>query len=149
MFRYILFFVISATFYPLSAVSSDHDGVERLMTFFTTTTERNKLDEMRTTGGFDKNTELKSDASFFKGSPNKIELKGLMIRGKGKPVVWVNKESTIKSNKIDPQISVQIKSINKEKLKVPINFSQKKLILKPGQQWNETNSKVNDSFQMK
>ena len=134
---------------PQEILASQNDKAEKLMTFFTTSSERNKLDQMRKAGKFDKGSGAKGGGLAILREPTKVEFKGLMIREKGQPVVWINEGNTLKSNKINQQISVKTRFIKKDQLKVPVKVSQRRINLKPGQQWSETNNKVKDKYQTK
>ena len=144
-----LFLLITFILVSPVVMANQNDKVGKLMTFFTTSSERNKLDQMRKAGKFDKDSAGKGNGVSILREPTKIEFKGLMIREKGQPVVWVNEGNTLKSSKINQQISVKTRSIKKDKLKVPIKISQKRINMKPGQQWTEVDNKVKDKYQTK
>lgn len=130
-------------------MADEDDNTKRLMTFFTTRGERNTLDDMRNAGKFDKDRVVKVSEDLSLQEPDKIEVKGIMLREKGEPVVWINKGNTLKSNQIDQQISVKTRSIKKEHLKIPVKVGHKRISMKPGQQWNESDNKIQDKYQTK
>jgi len=149
MKKSIFFLLITCLLVSPPMIANQNDKLGKLMTFFTTSSERNKLDQMRKTGKFDKGPGVTGSSVGIIREPTKVEFKGLMVREKGKPVVWINEGNTLKSNKINQQISVKTRFIKKDQLKVPVKVSQKKISLKPGQQWSEMDNKVKDKYQTK
>jgi hypothetical protein len=147
--KYLVLFILTGLSLSVETVAETTDDARRLMTFFTTSTERNKLDELRKQGKYNKKSGSRTSGVSILREPLKVELKGVMIREKGKPVVWVNNGNTLKSNQIDQQIRVKNKNIKKEQLKVSVKVSEKHLNLKPGQQWSESDNKVSDKYQAK
>jgi len=150
-----LFIVISAQGallinQPALAVESAtiSDSAKRLRTLFTTPLERKKLDELRKAGEFDKAGGQSSGAAIIR-EPLKVEVKGIVYREAHKPVVFVNKGNTMKSQKIEDGVSVRPAGLKKGRLKVPVRVYQKTLSMKPGQYWTETDKKVRDNYQIK
>jgi hypothetical protein len=140
---------MAALIFPVQSMAIKANNVENLMTFFTTPNERNKLDAMRNKGQFDNKSTIKGSAVSIIPEPTKIELKGVMTRENGKAVVWINNGNTLKSNRIDQQISVKTRSIKKGQLNISLKASQQRLRMKPGQQWNESDNKIIDKYQTK
>lgn len=141
--------LLSGLIFSQNLLAENKDKIEKLMTFFTTQTERNALNKRRDAGEYDKKTAGKGSGPAILREPVKVELKGVMIREKSGPVVWVNNGNTLKSNKIDHKISVNKQLIKKDQTKVLVRVNQKKLRMKPGQQWNELDNKVKDKYQTK
>ncbi len=129
-------------------MAEELDSVSKLKTLFTTQQERRQLDKLRTTGVFE-TEQGNSSASVMRFEPLKVEVKGVVFREKGKPVVWVNKGNTLESNKIDNDIHVRTKYVKIKNLKVPVKVNNRSLRIKPGQVWVETDTKVKDKYQIK
>ena len=123
------------------------DDAGKLMTFFTTQTERSVLDEMRKAGKFDEDKAVQRSDAIIIREPDILVVKGIVLREKARPVVWVNNANTLKSDHIDQKISVKTPSINKQQLNIPVVVNQKRVTLKPGQQWREVDNTVRDTFQ--
>jgi hypothetical protein len=140
-------FILSLTCNYAQA-AKDLNNPERLKTLFTTQQERRQLDELRGAGSFD---ALKDETSgpLIRLEPLKVEVKGIVFREKGKPVVWINKGNTLKSKKIDDDIRVRTKYVKIKNLKVPVKVSDRSLRMKPGQVWLETDDKIKDKYQIK
>lgn len=119
-----------------------------LKTLFTTPLERKQLDEMRDSGKFSKQQGNDNPASSIH-LPLTIDVRGVVIREVGKPVVWVNDGNTLKSEKIDDSVRVRIEYINSEPVSIPVRVNQKTLKMKPGQQWQEFDSKIKEKYQIK
>lgn len=130
-----------------SSINAEENSVKNLKTLFTTPKERSALDDMRNAGKF--NNDKKNSGSSFslKLEPTKVELRGIMIREKGKPVVWVNNGNTLKSQIIDSEITIKTNAIKKQPVKIPVRVNQRTLIMKPGQQWDEVDNRITDKYQ--
>ena len=128
--------------------AAETDSVERLRTLFTTPLERKKLDDLRKTGQFDGKTNQATGQAIIR-EPLKVEVKGIVFRDKQKPVIWVNDGNTLKSHKIEDGVKVRTSGVKKSKLKVPVRVFQQTLSMKPGQQWSETDPRVQDKYQIK
>jgi len=131
-----------------SAKANETDQLSKLKIFFTTPIERRQLDEFRNAGKFE-NKQADSSGSIIRLQPLKVEVKGVVFREKGKPVVWVNEGNTLKSKKIDEDIRVRTKYVKQKNLKVPLKVDDKSLRMRPGQVWLETEGKIKDKYQMK
>ena len=132
---------------PAGVKADTGDDAGKLMTFFTTKIERNVLDDMRKAGKFDHDKALSGSQPIVVKKPNILEVKGIVLREKARPVVWVNNANTLKSDHIDQKINVKTPSINKQLLNIPVVVNQKRVTLKPGQQWHEVDNTVRDKFQ--
>ena len=134
--------------FGMSPIVNAEEEIDKLKTLFTTQIERTELSNMRDRGEFD-NEKNKTSGVPVKLEPTKVELRGVIIREKGKPIVWVNNRNTLKSDVIDSEIAVKTKNINKKELKIPLRVNQKILTMKPGQTWNESENKIKDKYQTK
>lgn len=140
----LLFWIIFS--HAHQVLADGNNSAKELMTLFTSASERVRLDHLRNSGKFDINSDARKMNVSVPREPDKVELKGVMIRGNGKSVVWINDGNTMKSNKIDQKIKVSDRSIKQDDLKVSIKVSQQRLKMKPGQQWNEVDNKVKDKY---
>ena len=130
----------------LSAHSSELDSVDKLRNFFTTPHERNQLDQMRAAGKY---SGQKSAASISViREPLTVKMKGVVIRENNKPVIFVNDGNTLKSSQIN-EVNVHDSTAPPDDLKVPVKVNQQRLMLKPGEQWSETDNKVQENYQIK
>lgn len=129
------------------AIADDFEKSDKLRTLFTTPLERNQLDDLRNSGEFD--NVKQENAVAIRLQPLKVEVKGVVYREKGNPVVFVNEGNTLKSNKIDDDIRVRSKYVKRKNNKVPLKVNEKSLKMKPGQTWIETEDKVKDNYQTK
>ena len=145
---YILIFLLAGFVFSSNAFSQEYAKASSLKTLFTTSLERQQLDKLRNSGAYDQKKEDVSGSVVLR-PPLKVEMKGLMIREKSQPVVWINQGNTLKSSKIDQDIKVNVKNIKQESLKVPVRVNSKYLTMRPGQQWNESENKVKDKYQIK
>lgn len=126
------------------------NDISKLHTLFTTPGERRDLNALRDSGKFDSSGGTTQSAGpAVRLQPLKVEVKGVMFREQGEPVVWVNKGNTIKSKKIDDNIRVRTQYVKQKSLKVPVKVFDKSLKMKPGQVWQETDKKVKDNYQIK
>jgi len=128
-------------------IAAEYDQASELKTLFTTPVERQRLDNRREAGEFE-NNQQESSGPLIRLKPLKVEVKGVMFREKGNPVVWVNEGSTLKSKRINDDIRVRTKYVKQKNLKVPVKVNNKSLRMKPGQVWLETDGKVKDIYQI-
>jgi len=133
---------------PCSAISSEYDSEDNLHTFFTSSSERSQLDQMRQSGRY-ANGENRHKTGSILHAPVKVELKGVVIRKNHKPVVFVNDSNTLSSREISGSISVNDRQVKSPNYKVPVRINQQALKLKPGQQWTESERQVKDNYQIK
>lgn len=139
---FFLFFLM-----PNTAFSELLDTQKNLRTLFTSPHVRRQLDLQRQQGKFDNASQASSTIILHK--PITVKMQGVVIRKNKKPVVFVNDGNTLKSPKINNEIIVGAKKTNKKIYKVPVRVNQKSIKLKPGQQWNESDKEVKDSYQIK
>ena len=126
--------------------AENYASINELKTFFTTSSERSKLDEMRRAG---KLSKKQADTGIsIPVEPKKVKVRGLVIRENGEPVVWVNEGSTLKSHKIDNDIKVNTRRI-KPAARISVKVNNRQLMMKPGQEWTESSNRIEDSYQTK
>ena len=128
--------------------AKEFDDASKLRTLFTTAQERRELDKLRASGKFD-SAQKGSSGPAVRLEPLKVEVKGVVFREQGDPVVWVNEGNTMKSKKIDDGIRVRTQYIKQKNMKVPVKVHGKSLKMRPGQIWVETDNKVKDKYQDK
>ncbi len=75
-----------------------------------------------------------------------LQMKGLILRKDGKHTVWINDGNTFLGYDADQDISIELDYIKQQKLLVPVNVSNKKVHLKPGQVWEEENNSLTEQF---
>ena len=146
MIKWIIKLVIPVFIVIANVSAKDYASIDELKTFFTSSSERSKLNEMRRSGKFGKQ---QSDSGISVSiEPKKVKVRGVMIRENGDPVVWVNQGSTLNSQKIDNDIRVNTRRI-KSTESVPVKVNNRYLKMKPGQEWVESSNKIKDSYQTK
>jgi hypothetical protein len=141
---YMLEIVSRATMYSgiviislLSSASMAADDVESLGTLFTDSEQREKLEAVRR-GTYLEEAEKNSRVS-------NIRVDGIMLRGDGHNVVWVNGSSTLEGGPVEG-IRVSPEAINKDNNKVPVTIEGKRVYVKPGQIWSEGTGQVTDNY---
>lgn len=135
-----LFFVLSTT--QLVAENSQSD----LQTFFTTKSERQQLNALRNSGAYSDDKKPMSGITF---TPLTVEMQGVVIRDSKKPVVFVNNENTLKTQHLSNDVTVRDHKIKKPSYTVPLRVKGEALKLRPGEQWQESDRKVQDKYQIK
>jgi len=119
--------------------------VDNLRTFFTTKQIRTQLDSQRSSGKYSNNT---NNASILR-EPTKVKMQGIVIRDGKTPVVFVNNENTLKTHHLSNDVTVRDHKIKKQGYKIPVRVNQQGVTLKPGQQWDESSKKVEDTYRIK
>ncbi len=127
--------------------ANEFESQANLKTLFTTPLERKQLDQMRDSGKFSKQQGADNPGSGVH-LPLTVDVRGVVIREVGKPVVWVNEGNTLKSEQIDG-VRVRTDYIKSEPVSIPVRVNQKTLKMKPGQQWQESDSKIKEKYQIK
>ncbi len=147
MLRTILITLLCIFSIPVTLAADQpvFDSAARLKTFFTTPSERHKLDQRRNSGQY--NSNLSNNLSLR--APLKVEMQGVLIRGRRSAVAFVNDGNTLQSQKINDDIFANRKSINTSDFSVRLSARHKHLKLKPGQEWNEHSRKVQERYQIK
>jgi len=121
--------------------------VNQLSTFFTSPPTRSQLNSMRASGKYDdENTNSRVSIS---REPVTVTMQGIVIRKNKTPVVFVNNENTLKTHHLSNDVTVRDHVIKKQNYKIPIRVNQQGVTLKPGQQWDQINRKVEDTFRTK
>jgi len=118
---------------------------ENLRTFFTTKQVRTQLDELRSSGKY--SNDLSSTSMLRK--PVKVKMQGVVIRKGKTPVVFVNDENTLKTHHLSNDVTVRDHKIKKQGYKIPVMINQQGVTLRPGQQWDESSKKIEDSYRIK
>lgn len=116
-----------------------------LRTFFTSKQERIQLDKLRSSGKYSKDA---IGVSILR-EPVKVKMQGIVLRDGKTPVVFVNDENTLKTRHLSNDITVRDHKIKKQAYKIPVSVNQQGVTLRPGQQWDESSRKVEDSYRIK
>jgi len=117
-----------------------------LQTFFTTKSERQQLNALRNSGAFSDDKKPTAGITF---KPLTVEMQGVVIRDNKKPVVFVNNENTLKTHHLSNDVTVRDHRIKKQNYTVPLRVKGESLKLRPGEQWQESDRKVQDKYQIK
>jgi hypothetical protein len=120
-------------------------SLDNLRTFFTPKQVRTQLDELRASGKYSGNP---SSTSLLR-EPVKVKMQGVVIRNGKTPVVFVNDENTLKTHHLSNDLTVRDHKVKKQGYKIPVRVNQQGVTLKPGQQWDESSRKVEDSYRIK
>lgn len=129
-----------------AAYGDESPSISKLQKLFTTPYERAQLDARRRRG--DQPQDISGQDTKQPLPPIEVELKGVMMRKGAPDVVWVNRQNTLKSGKIDERISVRADRISSDN-RVPMRVDSKYIKLKPGQVWNEAEQTIMDKYQTK
>jgi len=143
--KYSYIFIFSLTL-NLPSITFAYDSADQLHTLFTSPGTRLQLDYMRNSGAFNKQAQQNSD--FIVLQPANVNMQGIVLRKKHKPVIFANGSNTLKSPIIDNEILIKSGNIKAQSLTIPLNVRQKSLKLMPGQQWSESEGKVSENFQV-
>lgn len=144
--KYCIF--LSCILFFIHAQAKEFESSDNLKTLFTTPIERKHLDEMRNSGYFSKQQDTNKSQSSIR-MPITVDVRGIVIREVGSPVVWVNNGNTLKSETVDEGVRVRTEYIKTEPVSIPVRINQKTLKMKPGQQWQELDSKIREQYQIK
>jgi hypothetical protein len=139
--RLVVLVLLCACTPELFAADSKQADIRELDRFFTTRAERAELDAMRRSGG---SISYSPATGNSRAAPQVIEMKGIMQRERGAPVVWVNEGNTLNSERIDDQISVRAENIGNKS--AVINNSGHAIRLKPGQVWQPDTNTVEEKY---
>jgi len=119
--------------------------VDNLRTFFTAKQVRVQLDQLRSAGKYSNG----SSGTSMLQEPVKVKMQGVVIRKDKTPVVFVNNENTLKTHHLSNDVTVRDHKIKKQSYRIPVRVNQQGVTLKPGQQWDESSKKVEDSYRIK
>jgi len=132
---------------PSISVASNYAPLDQLQTFLTSPDVRSQLNQQRDSGKYELNSD-KNVANFLR-KPLEVKMQGVVLREKHKPVIFVNDSNTLKSSSVNQQIKVKAENIKSNSVIIPIKVNTQPIKLKPGQQWNETDRKTLDNYQIK
>lgn len=122
-----------------------NDTDAQLKTLFTSPAERQQLDKQRRSGHY---LSRQTGRTTVFNTPQDVKLQGIILRGKKQPIVFINDKNNLNSNQLESHLSVRPDSTDHQ-LNVLVNANSKRVKLKPGQQWNESNQQVIEQFQIK
>lgn len=148
--KYIVTIIyVSILIVPMTVSAEDKKArISNLKSFFTSSQQRAELDRLRLSGQFgSKNISQSSTTTVRK--PLEVKLNGVVYSETGKPVIWVNNRSTLKSESIDETIRVKSSALKTQSTKVPVKVNQQWLKMKPGQTWRESHNQVQENYQIK
>jgi hypothetical protein len=100
---------------------------QSLKTLFTSPQQRQAIDSSRRSSNTSSGPSVAGQAG--------VQINGMVKRGNGKNVVWVNGKSTIDSTAVDG-VRVYSDSINTNN-KIPVLIDGKKIHIRPGETWSE------------
>jgi len=92
------------------------------------------------------NTKDKTKPVIAEVDPVIMKLHGLLIRGDGEHTAWYNNNNTFSSDMSKQDISIELDYIKRKKLQVPVIINDQKIILKPGQIWNQKDNSLIEQF---
>lgn len=143
----LILLILFANLFSLPSMASNYASSKQLQTFFTSPGIRFQLNQQRNSGKYD----LKSDKQSvsFSLKPLQIKMQGIVLRDKHKPVIFVNDSNTLKSQTVDEQITIKTNRMKVDSVIVPVKVNSESIKLKPGQQWNESDRKTRDNYQIK
>ncbi|VAW56450.1 hypothetical protein MNBD_GAMMA07-511 [hydrothermal vent metagenome] len=141
--RYFLLTILLST----SIIAFGNDSQNNLRTLFTSASIRAQLDKQREQGKFIIQDQLASSSSIIR-KPITVKMQGLVLRKKKLPVVFINDGNTLSSRVINDELIVKTKQIKRKKYIIPVRVVNKTIKLKPGQQWNETDRKTQDNYEV-
>ncbi len=78
--------------------------------------------------------------------PVVLEVHGLVLRSGGKPTVWLNNSNTFSGQNLSDNISIELDYIKRYNYQIPVLLDNKKIILKPGQIWNEKENRIMEAY---
>ena len=140
---YLIFSILSSTWvfadskYPFSRL-------------FTSSEERQWLDELREKGSVNvnaENTNVNMHSTAVNYNNRKVKLSGVLITEGGKRVVWVDGRSEL-SKKFEPEKVKVVPSLF-DKDKVTLKVDKKLKHLKPGQVWLVDDNNLKEGYEVK
>jgi len=129
-----------------TSLAFGYDTADKLHTLFTSPGIRIQLDEIRNSGAFNKTTA--ENTHFNLQQKVNVNMQGIVIRKNQPPIIFVNDNNTLNSPVISNDILIHTNNMSSSSITIPLKARQKSLKLKPGQQWNESEGKTNESFQV-
>jgi hypothetical protein len=113
------------------------DEVEGLGRLFVDVEQREKLEAVRR-GTYEIEVERESRVS-------NVRVDGVMIRGDGENVVWINGENTLDGDPVKG-VKVHPETADGENYNVQVQIDDKRVKLKPGQNWSEGTGTIKDNY---
>ena len=127
--------------------ASEYDSSERLQSLFTTPQERSQLDKLRASGKYLPDANV-NDTTFVKRTVS-VEMQGVLIHGKRRPVAFINDQNTSHSARLENNIHVDVQNLKTSDFSLPIRINNQSVKLRPGQQWDEAKRHIKDNYQIK
>lgn len=119
--------------------------LSELQTFFTSKSERQQLDQLRNSGAF-RNSQNQSEP--VSSTPDILQMQGVLIREQGKPVFFVNDENTLHTHHLSNDVEVREHLFKPDNYSVPLRVRGDKLKLRPGEQWQSSDRRIQDGYQI-
>lgn len=113
------------------------DEIEELGRLFVDVEQREKLEAVRR-GTYEKEVEQESRVS-------NVRINGVMMRSDGKNVVWINGENTLDGEPVKG-VKVNPDAADSETYNVQVQIDDKRVKLKPGQNWSEGTGTIKDNY---
>jgi hypothetical protein len=134
-------------FYEAEVVVRD----EKFGRLFFTPEQRQLLDRVRQPGTNTVANDSETDNPVASNPPpntqqNEVRLSGVLVRGDGKHMVWINGRSELSAQK-DPNVRAGKPQVGS--ILVPVHTQQKTTLLKPGQVWLINEKQVKEAHQVK
>ena len=122
----------------LVSSSANAEGLDEqsLQTLFTSPSERQSMNAARQPGQL-------SDG--YVSGPSNLKVKGIMKRGNGKSVVWINNKNTLDNAMVDG-VKVYPDSV-KNNNKIPVRADGDLIHVKPGESWSKETGVIEESYQ--
>ena len=127
--------LISLVLAPVPSVSQEQ--LSDLGRLFTDPAQRERLEAVRH-GAYVVEKETKDEVTT-------VTVNGVMMRGDGETVIWVNGKSTLEKDPLKG-VKVLAGSANRENFKVPVMVDGKFLTIKPGQVWSDGSGDIKDNY---
>jgi hypothetical protein len=129
--------LIMLTMLLISEHAVSEDGVEGLGRLFVDVEQREKLEAVRR-GTYEMEVERESRVS-------NVRVDGVMMRSDGENVVWVNGKSTLDGEPVKG-VKVNPENTDSETYKVQVQIDDKRVKIKPGQNWSEGTGTIKDNY---
>lgn len=126
---------VTSVLLPNQAMSAD--GIEDLGRLFVDAEQREKLEAVRR-GTYTSEVEEESRVS-------NVRMNGIMMRSNGENVVWINGESTLDGEPVKG-VKVNPETADRETYNVQVKIDDKRVRLKPGQNWSEGTGTIKDNY---
>jgi len=140
--KYFIFILIFSS----SAYAENINTKNHLKTLFTSPGIRAQLDKQRRQGKFTSQQQVMT--THAPKQPITVKMQGIVLRKNKPPVVFVNNNNTLSSRVINEELVVKTNKIKQKKYIIPVRVINKTIKLKPGQQWNDTDRKIKDNYEV-